>query len=96
MGKELKDKRFSCALGFCLLPDGARTMYAGPHFYGKLTYEDAVKIQDLADQHAETPEFRAAMRPLVDALKQLGFLQAEAVAESRKKGDSPAQPRKPG
>jgi len=84
MGKSLKDKRFSVVLGFCMLPDGARVMYAGPHFYGKLTYEAAVEVQNLAEKYKDV--FAKAMQPMVDELKQLGVLQAEMVAEERKGG----------
>ena len=82
MSKDLVDKRFGLALGLCMLPDGVRPMYAGPHYYGKLTYESALQIQDIADKYSATVQ--EAMRPMVDELKQLGFLQATELAEKRK------------
>ena len=82
MANSLMDKRFGLGMGLVILPPGAKPMYAGPHYYGKLKYEDVVQVQDIADKYSAVVQ--EAMRPMIDELKQLGFLQATEVAEQRK------------
>ena len=81
MTKPLVDKRFGLALGLCVLPDGTKPMYAGPHYYGKLNYESMVQVQAIAAKYQET--FTEAMKPMVEELIELGVVQAAVVEGER-------------
>ncbi len=80
--KLLVDKRFGVALGLCVLPDGTKPMYAGPHYYGKLTYENLVEVQAIVAKYQEA--FNEMMKPVVAELIELGVVQAGVVEDERK------------
>lgn len=79
---DLVNKRFQVVAGFAMLPEDSKVMYAGPHYYGKLTYEAAVQVQAIAAKHKEAIE--KAMAPMVEELLDIGIAQASVVEGSRK------------
>jgi hypothetical protein len=77
----LGEKRYQLTIGVHIAPSVNDVIYAGPNFYGKLKYEDAVLVQSTVLKHKQVLD--DALLPIVHELMELGITQAKAVSDVR-------------
>ena len=86
----LKDKRYGVTIGFAIYPAAQPPLYAGPHHYGKMKYEDVVIVQNIVSQYQK--QLLEMMEPMVEELKELGFTAAAAVSGERDEAPKVSMP----